>query len=340
MRCQHAGRINHGAVSERRLIAQIGRNPHRRQAEGRLVGRLARQVWRLPRRVHHQQAGRPQHAAPGFHFFDPDQIIIRPQLQIILDAHRRHHKAHLARHRPPQAFDLLGQTRLLAAGQAQQPKPQLDPHQIQFQRLRNRRLARRSGHIRRRLARRRLVELHPGAKPRTAGQQQKRHHRHARHKAEHKRPHRRHRQRLRPPGQLFHQRHIRAAFNPAFGDHNTSGDRHQQRRNLAHQPVAHRQRGIGGNRVGHVHAMAQNPGRQPTDNVDRGDNHPGNRIAAHKLRRTIHRAVERGFFFQILAPLARHRLGNGARAKLGINRHLLARHRIQAEPRRHFGDAA
>ena len=79
--------------------------------------------------------------------------------------------------------------------------------------------------------------------------------------------------------------------------------------------------------------------RPPRMLID-GDDQPGDRVAAHELRGAVHRAVEAALLLQLLAAPARRLLVDQPGGQVGVDRHLLARHRIQAEPRGDLGDAA
>ena len=66
----------------------------------------------------------------------------------------------------------------------------------------------------------------------------------------------------------------------------------------------------------------------------------GDRVALHELRRAVHRAVEVGLARDLVAALAGLLLVDQAGVEIGVDRHLLAGHRVQREARRDFGDAA
>ena len=93
-------------------------------------------------------------------------------------------------------------------------------------------------------------------------------------------------------------------------------------------------------RVGERHAVAHHADRQAAEDIDDGDDQPGDRVAAHELRRAVHGAVEAALLLQVLAAPAGDLLVDQAGGHVGVDRHLLARHGIQAEPRGDLGDAA
>ena len=115
--------------------------------------------------------------------------------------------------------------------------------------------------------------------------------------------------------------------------------RDDERRDLRDQAVADRQDRIGLDRVADGHA-AELAHDDAADQVDGDDDHAGHRVAADELARAVHRAVELRLLRDLLAAVAGLVLVDQARVQIGVNRHLLARHRVQREPRRHFRNAA
>ncbi len=86
--------------------------------------------------------------------------------------------------------------------------------------------------------------------------------------------------------------------------------------------------------------MLHHADHQAADDVDEHDDDAGDGIAAHELGGTVHRAVEVGFLRDLGAAFARHVFADQAGIQVGIDGHLLARHRIQGETRAHFGDTS
>ena len=86
--------------------------------------------------------------------------------------------------------------------------------------------------------------------------------------------------------------------------------------------------------------MAQHADGKPADDVDDGDDEGRDRVAAHEFRRAIHRAVEGAFLLELTASFARHLLLDQPRREIGVDRHLLARHGVEAEAGGDLGDAA
>ena len=107
---------------------------------------------------------------------------------------------------------------------------------------------------------------------------------------------------------------------------------------MRHQPVADGHQHIlleGG--VG-AQVVFEDPDTDAADQVDRQNHHPGDGVPAHKLRRPVHRAVEIGLAGNIFTPGLRLRLVNQSGIKIGINRHLLAGHRVQGKAGRNLGN--
>src|SRR5579885_1156414 len=115
MRRHHGLRLDDGVAAKGRLLARGFRRPQRRQAEGGLVRRLARQGDGFAARIHDEQHVGPQIAAPGFELLDADDVAVGGELQIILDADRWHDEAHLDGELPAQRLDLVGEALPLVA---------------------------------------------------------------------------------------------------------------------------------------------------------------------------------------------------------------------------------
>ncbi len=130
------------------------------------------------------------------------------------------------------------------------------------------------------------------------------------------------------------------ALGGGAGDDEAGGDRHQQRRDLGDQAVADRQQAVGLQRLGRRHPLLQHADREAADQVDDGDDDAGDRVALDELRATVHRAVEVRLGADVRAALARLVLVDEAGVEVGVDRHLLAGHRVEGEPRADLGDAA
>ena len=85
--------------------------------------------------------------------------------------------------------------------------------------------------------------------------------------------------------------------------------------------------------------MLEQPDQNATDQVHDEDDDAGDGVAAHELGGAVHRAVKVGLAADFAAPCACFTFVEKAGVEVGIDRQLLARHRIQGEARRHLGDA-
>ena len=135
------------------------------------------------------------------------------------------------------------------------------------------------------------------------------------------------------------QRLISRAFRAALGHHNTSGHGNKQGRNLRDEPITHGQHSEIGDSITKAHAVAADAYGNAANQIDRRDDQTSNGIAAHKFRSTVHGAVKTSFRFQFLAPRTGLRFINQPGGQIRINRHLLARHGIQAEARGNFSNS-
>ena len=80
--------------------------------------------------------------------------------------------------------------------------------------------------------------------------------------------------------------------------------------------------------------------RDAAHHIDDQNNDAGNGIAAHKFGRTVHRTIKIGLTADVGAPRARFGFGDESGVQIGVNRELLAGHRVQREPRRDLGNAS
>ncbi len=123
------------------------------------------------------------------------------------------------------------------------------------------------------------------------------------------------------------------------GQGDASGHRDQQRGNQGDQPVAHRQHGVGAGRLAQLDSLLQGADQQAGDDVDGGNQNGGQRVPLVEARRAVHGAVELGLAGDRLAPPPRLGLVDQPGVHVGVDGHLLARQRIEREPRRHLGGA-
>ena len=92
--------------------------------------------------------------------------------------------------------------------------------------------------------------------------------------------------------------------------------------------------------IGEAQALLHDADDHAADDVDHHDEQAGDGVAADEFRGAVHGAEEAGFVFQVLAPPPRLLFVDQAGIEIGVDRHLLARHGVQVEARRDFGDAA
>ncbi len=116
--------------------------------------------------------------------------------------------------------------------------------------------------------------------------------------------------------------------------------RQQECRQLRRQPVTDCEQRVGARRGREPHAVAHGADGQATDHVDYENQDAGERIAAHELAGTVHGAVEVGLGANFRAAHARLVLVDEAAVQVGIDRHLLAGHRIESEAGADLGDTA
>ena len=121
-------------------------------------------------------------------------------------------------------------------------------------------------------------------------------------------------------------------------DDHTGRRRNHQRRDLCDEAVTDRQQRVGLAGGREVHAVLHHPDDQAADDVDHHDQQAGDRIAAHELAGAVHRTVELGFLRDFQAALAGLIFVDEAGVQVGVDRHLLAGHRVEREARGHFRD--
>ena len=239
-----------------------------------------------------------------------------------------------------QSLDLLRQPRRVAAGQDQQAVAKFEPERVDAKRVADRRLGRDwndggLGH-----SPGRMLVADVGASPGKPGQGEERQRRQSWQECQHQRDAARQRKRLRVAAELAYQRRVGRTLDSSLRHDDPRRGADQQGRYLADQAVADRQRRERRGRIGERHAVPQQPDREAADDVDDRDQQARHRVTADELRRTVHGAVEAAFLLQLFSAQTRHLLVDPARGELGIDRHLLARHRVEAEARRHLGNSA
>ncbi len=275
-----------------------------------------------------------------FDLLDPDHVGIGRELQIVLDADRWEHEAHLGGDGAPQSFNLLGQFRRVATREREQPVAEFQAERVDAQGVGDRRLdwCGSDGQVGDLLGEDGFLP-DPRA---TAGQRcqaKKRQHREPGHQRQRDCGRGGERQRFRAAAELSHQRRVCCAFDATFGDDDAGGGRHEEGWDLRDEAVADRERGERGGGFREWHAVSQQADRQAAEDVDDGDQQPGDRVAAHELGRTVHRAVEAALLLELPPPDACAGFIDHPAREIGVDRHLLARHRIEAEAGGDFGDA-
>ena len=146
----------------------------------------------------------------GVHFLDLDDVGVGLELDVVEDAHRRHHKAHLDRERASQRLDLFGQAvcAVRAVDQRQQRVAEFDLEVVDLERGGDRLLRRGAGGSgcefgRRGFGRFRrpgdavVVARLPGQRSGAAAERQEGQHRNARQQRQHQHHAGRHAERLR-----------------------------------------------------------------------------------------------------------------------------------------------
>ena len=329
--------VDNGVTPHRSLFLERRLDPGGGQAEGRLGRVHARQRHLLAGRIHDHVLAVPDLAAAGFHFLDLDHVTVGVELDVVEDAHRRHDEAHFGRERAAQRLDLLGEP--FSGGgidQRQQRIAELDFQVVHLQRRRHRLFRRRRlfGVGLLRLGRDRPLAAaidHVSEARRAAAEREKRDHRYARQQRHHQHHRGRHAERLRIAGKLLEQRLVGGAGDAGLGDQQAGGDRNDQRRHLRDQAVADAEQRVGVGGLGEAQPLLHDADDHAADHIDQQDEQAGDGVAAHEFRGAIHGAEEAGFVFQSLAPPPRVLLVDQAGGKIGVDRHLFARHRIRGE---------
>ena len=87
-----------------------------------------------------------------------------------------------------------------------------------------------------------------------------------------------------------------------------------------------------------AHPVLHDADHQTADDIDQKNQDAGDRIAFHKLARAVHGTIKCRLFFEGLAPLLGLLLIDKTHIEIGVDTHLLTRHAIEREARRHFRD--
>ena len=124
------------------------------------------------------------------------------------------------------------------------------------------------------------------------------------------------------------------------GDQDAGGGGGDEGGNLRHQAVADGEEGEALQGLVDGHALLHDADGKAAQHIDEGDENGGDGVAADEFARAVHRAVEIGFLLDFAAAAAGLGFVDDAGVEFGINRHLLAGHGVEGEPRGDFGDAA
>ena len=92
--------------------------------------------------------------------------------------------------------------------------------------------------------------------------------------------------------------------------------------------------------VGEGHAVAEEADGEAAEDVDDGDQQAGDGVAADELGGAVHGAEEAAFLLELAAALAGGGFVDEAGGEVGVDGHLLAGHRVEAEAGGDLGDAA
>ncbi len=123
------------------------------------------------------------------------------------------------------------------------------------------------------------------------------------------------------------------------GDQQARGERHDQRGDLRDQTVADRELGEDVGRLGQRQAVAGDADDDAAEDVDRDDDQARDRLAAHEFRGAVHGAEERALLLELAPPPLRLLVVDEAGREIRVDRHLLARDRVQGEAGADLGDA-
>jgi len=141
-------------------------------------------------------------------------------------------------------------------------------------------------------------------------------------------------------GHLAHDVGAHVVLARRAGHDQTGGDREQQGGDLGHQAVADRQQAVGGDRLAEGHAVLPHADREAAEQVHERDDDRRDRVTLDELGRTVHRTVEVGLGVHLRAAATSLVLVDEARVQVGVDGHLLTRHRVQREPGADLGDPA
>ena len=139
--------------------------------------------------------------------------------------------------------------------------------------------------------------------------------------------------------ELAEQGLVGRARHACLGNQKTGSRRDDQRRNLAYQPVADSKQCVGLGGLRECQVLLGDADDDAADDIDEGDQQTGYGVAADELGGAVHGAEKCALVLELLTPLPRLGLFDEAGGEIGVDRHLFAGHRIEAEPGRDLGDA-
>ena len=340
MRGQHGGGVHHGVTRHDGLGAHIRADPARVHAKGGVLAGAASDLFVDITAVDRQHVFRPDHVFADHGAANGDAIGIGIKRQIILDAHQRNDETQLLGQLLPDTGHALHQRRILAlVDQGGERVADLDAQH---------RFVRHVapvdgawiggggfGYF--------FLGLWPGKAIREiAGHGGRGQNHHVRHAGQHAQD--RQDDGYGDPGLVRSE--LRGDLSGQIerrgyaGHDRGCGDRQQQGRDLRHQRIADGEHGIGGRGLADIEPMADHAEHDAAENVDDEDQHAGDRIALHELAGTIHRTVEIGLGRHVDAALLGFFRRDEARAKIGVDGHLLAGQGIQGETCTNFRHAA
>ena len=139
--------------------------------------------------------------------------------------------------------------------------------------------------------------------------------------------------------ELVEDRLVGRASRAALGDQEAGGERNDQGRNLRDEALADRELGEDVGRRGERERVAGDADHDAAEDVDRENDEAGDRVAAHELRRAVHRAEKRAFLLELAPARLRDLFVDQPGREVGVDRHLLAGNGVEGEAGADFGDA-
>ncbi len=368
----HRRRLDNLATGQLGPLAAVGVNPDRRMTRHRIDAVAAVGPMHQARRRNRQQSARVRDPLAHHRPSNLQTIVIWTQRHLVANPNLRHDQAQLSSHALANPSNPVEQVPPSGrVGQADQPVADLQLQRVHLQQvfhplrrpLRDRRLEargarrtqqqgqrgrrhrRRRGRGRGRLRRPIALRLRPfrsrpeheRARAERRRQRQQRNLRQGRERQQREEPRPRP-QHLRTAEQLARHVASQVGLGARSRDDQAGRQRDQERRHLAHQPVADRQLRENAHRLARRHPMLEHAQIQATDDVHDRDQNPRDRVASHELAGPVHRTEEVGLAIQLVAAVGRFLLVDQPRVQVGVDRHLPPRQAIEHEPRGHLAD--